>query len=116
MKDYSEILGKLKEIDWKPIADKALAVLQDKASKELTNLSAEDRARYEACVQDLAKLSILLLTADEEEKTVLQKEAGFVKVSMESMEARNDLFAYRQVIDVIGAVIASAVKIGLTMI
>jgi len=115
MADYSKITERLKEIDWKPIADKALDVLKDTSSDELTELSPEDRTRYEAAVMDVARLTILHMTANQEERELIENEMGFVKISMESMEARNNLFSYRKTVEIIGAILAATIAVALAV-
>ena len=115
MSDYSKIIEKLKEIDWAPVADKALDILKNTTSNDLTHLTPEDRLAYEGCVQDIAKLSLALMLTTEEEKPTILMELGFVRLSMESMEARNALFSYRQTVEVIGAVLAATILVALAL-
>lgn len=116
MKNYSEITEKLKEIDWKPIADKAWSIIQEKSSKKLSNISEEDQGEYQNSLQEIAKLTIAHMTADIKDQEIIEREMGFVRLAMESMEARNDIFAYRQTVEVIGTVFAATLKVALAVI
>lgn len=113
--NYSEITEKLKEIDWEPIAEKALAVLKSQTSNDLSEIPEEDQKEYQDSLLEIAKLSVLHMTANEEEKKVIEIEMGHVRLAMESMEARNNLFAYRKAVEVVGAVLAATIAVALAM-
>ena len=110
MANYSEMLEKLKEIDWEPIAEKAMDVLKSQTSEDLTEIPKEDRDLYEQKIMELSKLTMLHITATDKEKTIIETEMGMVKISMQSMEARNALFSYRQTLEVIGIVLAITIR------
>ena len=115
MSDYSKIIEKLKEIDWAPVAEKVMDVISNKTSPDLDELSEEDRLDYAGCVQDVAKLTMALMLTDEADKPTILMELGMVRLSMESMEARNALFSYRKTVEVVGAVLAATIIVALAL-
>jgi len=105
----------LKDIDWEPIAEKALDVIRSTNADDLDELTPEDRLVYQACILDMSKLTLLHMMATPEEKERIEMEMNFVRLSMESLEARNALFAYRKTVEVIGAVLAATIAVALAV-
>jgi len=115
MSDYSKIIKKLKEIDWAPMADKAMTIMKSRNSDELDELSDEDRMEYEASLREITKLTLVMVMADESEKAAILLELGFVRLAMESLEARNELFSYRKTIELIGDVLAATIMTAISL-
>jgi hypothetical protein len=80
------------------------------------SLSDESKAQYELLVKDIAELSLkAAVLTDPVEQAALQKEIDICQVSVNSIDAVQNMYLMRKTIDVTGKILAAAGKAAITL-